>query len=89
MRENPSKASRLSVQKTVNDLCMLVDFSNGETRLFDATLLSDNPAFAPLADQSPFSKFNIEHGVPCWLDGAIESPRVLRRLDSLSPTLPA
>lgn len=51
---------------------MLVTFSTGETRLFDATALFNLPAFAPLSDESVLADFSIDHGILTWLDGDID-----------------
>ena len=64
----------ISVQglRPTGNLCMLVTFSTGETRLFDATELLGFPAFGPLADESIFSGAVIDHGIITWLDGEID-----------------
>ena len=51
---------------------MLVTFNTGETRLLDATELTEFEAFAPLGNQETFSSFSIDHGVLQWLDGEID-----------------
>ena len=56
----------------VDDLRMLVTFTIGETRLFDASPLLKMPAFAPLADPGVFRNYAIDHGVVCWPDGGID-----------------
>ena len=58
--------------KVVDDLCMLVTFSTGETRQFDASELLRYEAFAPLSDRRLFEDFAIEHGVITWDDGEID-----------------
>lgn len=58
--------------RVVNDLCMLVRFSTGETRLFDASELLAMPAFAPLKNKKTFENFSIERGVLTWDSGAID-----------------
>lgn len=58
--------------RVVNNLSMLVTFSNGETRLFDASDLLAMPAFSPLSDEETFESFSIDHGVACWMDGKID-----------------
>ena len=56
----------------VGDLRMLVTFTTGEIRLFDASPLLKMPAFAPLADSGVFRSYAIDHGVVCWPDGGID-----------------
>lgn len=58
--------------KVVNNLSMLVTFSTGETRLFDASRLVEKPAFAVLADYDVFRDFRIDHGVVTWEQGDID-----------------
>lgn len=50
---------------------MLVTFSTGEQRLFDATQL-EGSAFSPLADDDVFNHPVIFHGVITWKDGEID-----------------
>lgn len=58
--------------KVVNDLSMLVTFSTGETRHFDASSLLEMPVFAPLRSNEVFSGFAIDHGVASWAGGDID-----------------
>lgn len=53
-------------------LSMLVTFSTGETRVFDAEPLLRLPVFAPLADQEVFERFALDRGVVCWLGGEVD-----------------
>lgn len=69
---NPAPGMKVASAKVVNDLSMLVQFSTGETRLFDASPLIDLPVFGPLAVSEVFDSFKIDHGVVCWLDGEID-----------------
>ncbi|MBR3107065.1 MAG: DUF2442 domain-containing protein [Clostridia bacterium] len=50
---------------------MLVTFSTGEKRLFDATLLKGS-AFAPLQDEEIFIHPVLFHGVITWNNGEID-----------------
>ena len=50
---------------------MLVTFSTGEKRLFDAAMLQGS-AFAPLADESIFNNPVLRHGVITWNNGEID-----------------
>ena len=52
---------------------LLVNFSTGETRLFDVTsLLNKGPSFAPLAEEKNRLTAKVTHGVVSWLDGEID-----------------
>ena len=59
----PTATLRVTDARDVGNLCMLVTFNTGETRLLDATELTKFEAFAPLGNQKTFSSFSIDHGV--------------------------
>ena len=50
---------------------MLVTFSTGEKRLFDATKLQGS-AFKPLSDEAVFNHPSLFHGVITWNNGGID-----------------
>lgn len=58
--------------KPLSDLCMLVTFSTGETRLFDATALLGGSAFGALRDEAVFSSPVVVDGVCTWADGDLD-----------------
>ena len=58
--------------KPLDDMMMIVTFSSGEKRLFDASALLKYPAFAPLNDEAVFKNACIEYGVVVWNDGDID-----------------
>ena len=66
--KTPIKAENV---KALPDMMLLITFSNGETRLFDATVLSGK-AFEPLKDEKVFMNPKIEYGVVTWMDGEID-----------------
>lgn len=58
----------------VKPLCgrmLLVTFSTGEQRLFDATML-EGSAFKPLEDEKVFNNPTLFHGVITWNNGEID-----------------
>ena len=57
--------------KVTDHLMMLITFSTGEKRVFDASILTGN-AFEPLNDIDVFENFKIVHGVITWLDEDID-----------------
>ncbi|MGN1319292.1 MAG: DUF2442 domain-containing protein [Lachnospirales bacterium] len=57
--------------KALDDMIMLVTFSNGETRLFDASILKGE-VFKPLKNSDVFKAARIEYGVVTWADGTID-----------------
>ena len=59
--------------KILDDGMMLVDFSTGETRLFDVTTLLDKgTAFEPLALEENRRTAKVTHGFDSWMDGLID-----------------
>ncbi len=67
----PQETIKISEVKILSDRIMLITFSNGETRLFDASILSGE-AFEPLKKDEVFQKGIVDHGVVTWLDGEID-----------------
>lgn len=67
----PKEIPGIAEARALDDGIMILTFKNGETRLFDSTVLT-GPVFAPLKDESVFKNFAIDHGVVTWLDGEID-----------------
>ena len=57
--------------KVTDCLMMLITFSNGEKRVFDATILTGS-AFEPLEDIDIFNNFKIVHGAITWMNEEID-----------------
>ncbi len=57
--------------KPLRGKMMLITFSTGEKRLFDASLLTGG-AFEPLKDEKIFSSPSLFHGVITWKAGEID-----------------
>ncbi len=57
--------------KALHDMILLLTFSTGETRLFDATILTGE-AFEPLKNEKIFMFPAIEYGVVTWKNGEID-----------------
>lgn len=68
--EKPENISIISV-KPLEDMMMILTFSTGEQRLFDATILSGS-AFAPLSDESVFKGCKVVDGIVTWMDEDID-----------------
>ena len=68
--EKPENIQILSA-KPLDDMMMLLTFSTGEQRLFDATILN-GPAFAPLSDKKIFKDCKIVNGVVTWMNEDID-----------------
>ena len=66
--------------RRIRNHMLLLTFSTGEKRLFDATRLLSMSAFSPLADEDVLKAFEIDHGVLTWQNGAIDiAPEALYR----------
>ena len=62
----------------VGEGCLLVTFSTGEIRLFDASEVWDIPVFEALKSDDVLSDFKIDRGVLTWLGGDVDiSPEAL------------
>lgn len=66
-----SKMLKISEVKALDDMIMILTFSTGEKRLFDATIL-EGQIFEPLKNPEIFKKAKIEYGVVTWMDGNID-----------------
>lgn len=58
--------------KIISELCMLVTFSNGEKRIFDAEYLIKIPVYSKLKEYNVFKKAYIENGIIVWDKGNID-----------------
>ena len=57
--------------KPLEDMMMILTFSTGEQRLFDATVLSGS-AFGPLSNPEVFNNYTIVDGIVTWLNEEID-----------------
>ena len=67
-----SQGVRVEAVRVLDNMTMLVQFSTGETRLFDASVLLDLPAFKSLENPNVFNNPTIEHGILTWSNGDID-----------------
>ena len=67
----PVTSVEISSVKVLDDMIMLVSFSTGETRLFDATILQGE-GFEPLKREEICKNPIVYHGVVTWNDGNID-----------------
>ena len=64
----------------MEDMMLLLTFSTGEKRLYDASALLEYPAFRSLEDIKVFKSVKVEHGIVIWLDGDMDiAPELLYR----------
>ena len=68
--ENTEK--KISEKKIISELCMLVTFSTGEKRIFDAKYLTQYPVYKKLEDFEIFKNAYVENGIIIWDNGAID-----------------
>lgn len=65
--------------KPLKGMVLLVTFSTGEKRLFDATRLTGS-AFEPLRDEDIFRDVELFHGIVTWKHGEIDiAPETIYR----------
>ena len=57
--------------KPLDDMMMILTFSTGEQRLFDATILTGS-AFLPLKDDNIFKNCKVVDGAVTWMDEEID-----------------
>lgn len=62
---------KITGAEILNDRNMLLQFNNGEKRIFDGKLLVGE-VYMPLEDYEVFCQFKIDNGVMTWLDGEID-----------------
>lgn len=67
----PEETIKVKSVKPLDDMIMIITFSTGEQRLFDASILN-GPAFEPLKDIEVFKSAVVDHGVVTWQDGEID-----------------
>ena len=74
---NTQSDIKISKAKPLVGRIMLIEFSTGEKRLFDTTLLNGS-AFVPLQEEEVFNNPQILHGFITWKDGEIDvSPEMV------------
>lgn len=67
--------------RLLSNMKILVNFNNGEKRIFDCSILPlDKPLYSPLKEKSILENFTVSHGTLTWLNEEIDiSPDVLYR----------
>ena len=72
----------------LDDMMMLLTFSTGERRLFDATVLT-GPAFEPLKDEKVFKNCQVVDGIVTWMNEEIDCAPEYMYENSYSYSSPA
>ncbi len=67
----PTETIEVTAVKPLDDMIMLITFSSGEIRLFDASILKGE-VYKPLQDSKIFKAACIEYGVVTWANGTID-----------------
>ena len=68
---SPCEEARVIEATPLKGGMLLLLFSSGEKKLFDAWSLQE-PAFQPLKDEVVFNTAKVEHGFVSWADGSID-----------------
>ena len=68
----PSCDIKVQSIKILDDMMMIVTFTSGEKRLFDATILLTMSAFKILDNTDVFNSADIESGVIIWNNGELD-----------------
>jgi len=69
---NPTNDIMVQTVKVLDDMMMIVIFTSGEKKLFNATILLSMPAFKVLENVDIFITAAVEHGVVVWNNGDID-----------------
>lgn len=69
--DNPTALVEVKDAKVCDDWILLLTFTTGEKKVFDATILKGQ-VFEPLKNKAVFENFKIDDGVVTWLDGEID-----------------
>ena len=68
----PTDNMSITEVRVVEDYILIVRFSTGEYRLYDAKNLLQYPAFQPLTDKEVFNRVKVAYGTLVWDDGDID-----------------
>lgn len=74
----PTKDLEVVDFKILDYMYMIISFSNGEQRVFDATCLLEYPVYQPLKDEKIFNAVEIRNGTLSWCNNKIDiAPEML------------
>lgn len=68
----PKESIRVKAVRPLDELCLMITFTTGEKRIYDATPLLKYPAYQPLKDKAVFDRVYVECGTLVWNDGKID-----------------
>ena len=67
----PQEPLKIQYVRSLPNRMMVLKFNNGETRLFDATVLAGE-VFDPLKADTVFFAPKLDHGIVTWMDGELD-----------------
>lgn len=68
----PAETVKVTEVKVIDRLCLMLTFSTGEKRIFDAQPLLQYPVYEPLQDAKIFNDVCVEGSTISWEDGSID-----------------
>lgn len=68
----PAETIKVTEVKVIDRLCLMLTFSTGEKRIFDAQPLLRYPVYASLQDAEVFNGVRVEGSIISWADGAMD-----------------
>lgn len=68
----PEEMMKIIDVKPMENMTMILTFSSGEKRLYDAAALLKYPIFEALKDKEVFSHPVLDHGVVTWKNGELD-----------------
>lgn len=63
---------KVNAVKVIDSLCLLITFSTGEKRIYDATGLLQYPVYESLSEDNAFKNITIINGIVTWNNGEID-----------------
>jgi hypothetical protein len=70
--ENHIKDITVTAARPLDDYKLLLRFSTGEKKQYDAKPLLKRAIYRPLKDKAVFNKVKVKYGVPVWNNGEID-----------------
>ena len=68
----PAEDLKITSVQILDDLYMIVVFSGGEKRVFDASVLLEYPVYKALSDRAVFDTAKVVNGILTWQNGDID-----------------
>lgn len=68
----PAELIKVTDVRIIDRLCLMVTFSTGEKRIFDAQPLLQYPVYQPLENPEIFNNVRLEGSTITWSNGTID-----------------